>query len=217
MFNDNILLRKINTFISIPIIALLILILSFSACSSEPDPGVKIQGGIVTVSNPICKFSFEYTGDYREGYSTVIDNYCHQLFSLTMEMPEKKAPSSESSEDYHSRYTYVPAQIEINIYDLSDRDETAWSRMTKKLDRLTEREHFKLYESTIIQVAGISAYQIIFSDSGIIFSDEDSWNRSVFFDYDGLYWELSVICDESMRDTVNSDFDTILDNFMLLN
>jgi len=215
MFNDNISLRKINTFISIPIIALLILSLSFSACSSGPDPGVKIEGGIVTVSNPICSFSFEYTGDYREGYSTVSDNYCNQLFSLTMGMPEKKATSSDLSEDY--QHKYIPALIDIDIYDLSDQDETAWSRMIWKLDHLTERKHFKLYESTIIQAAGISAYQIIFLDSGIVFSDEDSWNRSVFFDYDGLYWELSVTCDKSMRDTVNSDFDKILDSFMLLN
>jgi hypothetical protein len=187
---------------------LITIILILTSCSSSLEGGVSITNDIVNVKNTLCSFSFTFPKFFQLAETTFEDNASFQYTSLYFALPEKK--SSSNKWDYH------PADIDIFIYDASDRDATAKSELLGYLPRLKEDKHFTLLDDSVILISGIIAYQLVFMDNGIILSPEISWNRRVYFDYDGLTWRLTVQCDDSIKDTVSSCFEEIINSLKIL-
>lgn len=176
----------------------------------------------ISVHNSIARFSFEYSTYYRdiEG-PTELDG----LTSVRLLAPKKHAQSSGLDPFGNKTDTvtveYVPATIKVLIYDARDRNGTAREDMENWLGKF--KDSFNIIERSTMVVDGVTGEYVYFSSSPLLSltktadgGNPTQYTRSIYFDHDGLVWQIEAEYESEMVERVYADFDHIVQTFKIL-
>jgi hypothetical protein len=194
------------------IIAVSTLAAIISGCDSS------MEGYRTFTFNKVAHFSFEYPAHY-EKYSAhaTVENRTISIWF------HDKVPPKGSTYGYIKiivegvgiTYPDAEAALEDNLSGFAEPD---------YYDEDAEEEPKRLLERSTITVAGIQAELIVYSYGYDYVRDStsDSWviliriAREVYFDYDGLIWNLVIKSDEDRADVAEADFEHLLETFQIL-
>ncbi|MBN2074580.1 MAG: hypothetical protein JW762_03425 [Dehalococcoidales bacterium] len=170
----------------------------------------------ITPDKCIPSFSFEYPA-YYEIQSQFMPRYTYTTVGL----------NGIPTEDFYKGFIN-----EIDIY-IQKTAEGYPSVMTVVEDHISRapgnaQEDFKIEERHDVVIAGIEGHEVTLSyttkpvpkDAYVVKKPRDPEfviYRSIFFDYKGLIWEISVYTDiDSYNDHVKKDFEHVLKTFKIL-
>ena len=181
----------------------------------------------LTVENDLCSFVMEYSAYYeRVGPRTDLD-YIRPFMYVTLAAPEKRMqllfPSDKDNLETMT-FTYVPATIGVDVYDPSNSPTTsqnAKERIENDIGDNASWDNFELLERIPITVSGVEGELIAYVVDWFIPIPRGEgpllqYHRAVYFDYNGLIWEIEAECEIEMVDQVKADFEHILETFRFL-
>jgi hypothetical protein len=189
-----------------------VLVTITSGCESS------MEGYRTFTFNKVAHFSFEYPAHYKKtsAGAEVEDKIIH--IGLRDEVPSKGSTDGFiviKVEGAGDTYPDATAALEDNLSGFVEPD---------YYDEDAEEEPKRLLERSTITVAGISAELIVYSYGYDHIWDESSGSavillriaREVYFDYDGLIWNLVIKSDEDRADVAEADFEHLLETFQIL-
>jgi hypothetical protein len=184
------------------IVFIIIGCLPVNGCSSITSDGYKRV--IVTKSG--IRFSFEYASSYKPDSDT-LQNGSENSQATLIHFPKEQK--------------FVPDKmiyIEPMKPDSDHPDAASWLEFYfKGMDHV--RANFTLISRETIKVANIDGQKIVFSntESTVLVRPAVIITRGVYFDYQGLIWEIYVASTQDLSNEAGSDFDHIINTFKFLN
>jgi hypothetical protein len=182
----------------------------------------------VTVENEICSYSLEYSRYYKKAGPRIDRDPEPGWTSFKLLAPDKEEPMEyvqvPSGKMKTGTVSYTPAVISIFVVvaDKPPEVDTSMKRLESTLKHATKFENFELLERSPVEVAGIEGEMIVYLVDNIlpiIFKENLGrleYHRVVYFDYNGLIWEMEAQCNQEMANQVNADFDHIVQTFKIL-
>lgn len=194
----------------------LAIIMGIVSCSNSESGYLHLEA-----DNEICHISLEYPGRYdRVDVEETIERW--GFYVVYFELDEKEQPMIVPGAGTQM-VTYVPGSMEINIYDASPRNVMALDEIERELKAQQRWPGFELLERTTITVGAINAeYAFSVNNTLHIFPAEPGEDPppryiwEVYFDYNGLIWNMSAFSEESMVESVGADFEHLLTTFKIL-
>jgi hypothetical protein len=161
----------------------------------------------------IPHFSFEYPSYYTVGYQS---------------MPG--IPSTDvvlSGVPMEEFYGGSVKEIGISIYYIGDGFPNAETAVKERISRLKQERNFQLKEQIRIIIAGIEGWEVVASFKerpfyptgeydGMPRDPEHIISRDLFFDYQGMVWQLSLYTDVDSYEQTNADFEHVLGTLRIL-
>lgn len=220
--------------LSLIVVVLLVLVIILGGCNSPKGlTTTNLGNGYIslTIENELVYYSVEYPAVFRDrDGGPKVDYQSLPLTFVTFLAPKKRinivARTGGNKVETVSA-EYVPAWIEISAADHSFGKDLS-QNSTEFLDEFIadmsrhESTRFKLLKRSPVTVSGITGERIIYEwdGRGLVPRDEPVklyYVNDVFFDYDGLIWEIkSEARTEEMVDEVNTYFDHLLQTFKIL-
>jgi hypothetical protein len=208
----------LNNKIALLIIGLLTTLLmssiTFGGCNNNPFR-------TMTVKNKIASFSFEYSSFYEDHEGpTVLD----KLTGVELSSPKKRVSSINPNPMEKAKTVtieYVPARIDVDVYDARDRNATAHGDLENWLLKLGD--DINILERKAVIVSGVQGEQVVFTGSPLfpIRSSTDQpkpieYTRTTYFDYAGLIWNIEAVYEASMDERLKVDYEHIVQTFKIL-
>lgn len=212
---------KYHGFFALVAIALLG-ILAMTGCNSS-DSGFKS----VTIENELCHYSLEYPAQYDKN---IWDNlefkvpYTH-LSLIAPEISEEIEVFDPSSGEIITVVGHQsPAFIRVVVSDSKEywgESYSATDELEELLEDMAKWANFELLERAPLTVAGIEGEMVAYLvDKLMPIPREDGqrleYHRVVYFEYDGLIWEIEAGCNQEIMDQVRDDFEHIIETFTIL-
>ena len=185
-----------------------LIILALTGCFNTNSSGYQT----FVMSEGAAQFSFEYSSKYKIGdYKPLIDTLkFRELASVSL-----IAPFNKQSKDFTS--------ILFLVWAVDILAPNAESQMEMVIKKASTSMDFKLLEQTGVTVSNVPAKLIAYTERNIQPIDRglkeppfEVW-REVFFDYNGLIWEIEMRSDSSTAEEDKADFEHILQTFKILN
>jgi hypothetical protein len=181
----------------------------------------------LTVENELCHFSLDYSTYYElEGpmydiEHTIPATWVH--FGAPKKYVDMVVPADDDSIRTVS-VSYVPASIRIDVYDPSPSStapQNALGRIEGTLSDHAKWDNFELLERSPVTVSGIEGELIYYVTDwvGLFPSTEGpklEYIKQVFFDYDGLIWNIKAMSRMEIDHRVMDDFEHLIETFQIL-
>jgi hypothetical protein len=201
--------RLCLTFI-VAIVSALVAIIS--GCNSS------MEGYRTFTFNKVAHFSFEYPAHYKKcsAHATAERKTIYIGF-------RDKMPSKGSTDGFI--YIYVEGAGDTYPDATAALEDTLSGFVEPDYhDEDAEEEPQRLLERSTITVAGIPAELVVYSYGYDLVWEESSGSavillriaREVYFDYDGLIWNIVIESDEDRADVAEADFEHLLETFQIL-
>ena len=197
-------------------------ILTMTGCNSS-DSDFKS----VTVENELCHYSLEYPSDYDK---EIWDNFDFDVpyTELILNAPTIREVTEVFAPSSGEITTVVGHTSPGVIYVFVSDSKQYWGEWYSATDELEERledaakwENYELLERAPLTVDGIEGEMVAYlMDKLMPIPREDGqrleYHLAVFFEYDGLIWEIEAECHQEIMDEVKADFDHIIETFTIL-
>lgn len=179
----------------------------------------------LTVENESAHFYIEYPSYYddRDGPSQFSRKGEIPSTSVTLLAQKKRenivVPDPPKNKVKTVSAEYVPASILVHVFAPrpSLNLHTSEDYIENRLSREARWEHFKLLERSPVTVSGVEGEMIVYVvDWFLPRPQEVKYIKSVYFDYDGLIWNIEGEAEMEMVDQMKADFDYILETFKIL-
>jgi hypothetical protein len=216
--NNRIIYHGLYTLIAISLLS----ILAMTSCdSSQPD------FKSVTIENKLCHYSLEYSSDYNK---EIWDNFDFDVpyTQLILNAPEIseviEVPDPSSGEIITVVGHTSPAAICVVVSD----SKKYWGELYSATDDLEELledeskwENYQLLERAPLTVSGIEGEMVAYLVDRLMPIPRKDGQRleyhcAVYFDYNGLIWEIEAGCHQEIMDQVKADFEHIVETFIIL-
>jgi hypothetical protein len=211
------MIKRRKSFLMILMAMSMLLILSMALASCE-DSGTGYK--TMTVKNRIANFSFEYRSFYKDVEGPyVLDSSAHRFTGVSVLASKKTAPvpNPEPGGDGTVGMEYVPAFIEVRAADAAKYpDLPAKVRIDGLLESESTWPNYKLMERTTVVVAGVEAELVAFQVDGFFGPPPMLYKALVYFDLDGIYWDIDVEGELEMAEIMRADLDHVLQTFKIL-
>lgn len=215
--NNGIRYHGLFTLVAISLLS----ILAMTGCNLS-DSGFKS----VTIENELCHYSLEYPAYYDKD---IWDNlefkvpYTH-LSLIAPEISEAaEIPDPSSGEMKAVVGHYSPAFIHVIVSDSKEywgESYSATDDLEEVLKDMAKWENFELLERAPMTVAGIEGEMVAYLVDSLIAWFTGSagleYNCAVYFDYNGLIWEIAAGCNQEIMEQVRADFEHIVETFTIL-
>jgi hypothetical protein len=184
----------------------------------------------ITINNEICHYSIECSRYYKKVGPYIDRTPEPNWISLQLLAPTKKEraeiiqPSDGKIETVIARY--IPASITIFTVvadGVPYMVDTSRERLELTLEKEENWRNFKLLERSAVVVSGVEGEMIVYLTDklGMFNAGENTKNleygKVIYFDHNGLIWEMKASCDQNMSEQVKADFDHIIQTFKILN
>jgi hypothetical protein len=166
-----------------------------------------------------------------DGYKLVTQNkgFAHFTFECPAQYvrPLWRLPRVEMKQNFTRLFTYhrdkkipIDSIIEVIAWRVMDSAsyDNAEDLMKQRLSMFGRELDFEIKEYLSVQVTGISAQGFMFTYSALgVGSDSvPGVRRAVFFDHNGVIWEISMVSDSTRTEAAKADFDHLLETFIIL-
>ncbi len=201
------------------VIAILMLAATFSCGGNE----VKIYSPIdnfggndyetFVADEGIPHFSFEYPSYYAVGYQSMpgVPSTNAGLHSVPIE----------------EFYEGSVKDIDIHIHYTGGGFPDAETAMKERIAQIKRETNVQIREQVRIIIAGIEGWELVASfeekpfpppgdDAGLPRDPEHIISRDLFFDYQGMMWQISLYTDVGSYEQTNADFEHVLGTFRIL-
>jgi len=189
---------------------ILLFLFTTLGCSSKTSEGVTTQGKTLLVNNSLCSFSFEIPPGFKIGDIFLENNIREQYFSVDLNLPEVRNKLLKEFVNYYS-----PGNISITVNDALNSDANIQSTISLFLEQAGKWDNFALLDDSEKVIDGIICRQLTYNDH-MGSSPETSWNRKLFFIYDGYIWTLGINCDTGLKDSLSLQFESVVNSFQIL-
>jgi hypothetical protein len=198
------------------VISVLLLVSVFLTDCSSPEYI------LMEADNEICHISFEYPSRFNmiDG-KDVLERWGYYV--VYFELDDKEQPMIVPGSGTQM-VTYMPGSMKVNIYDPNPRDVTAFDEIERELEFQQNWSGYEVFERSTITVDGISAEYAFFANNTMLIFPAEAGDDppprymwEVYFEYNGLIWNLSAFSEESMVEAVEAGFKHMLNTFKILN
>ncbi len=197
------LIRK-STAYGYEILSLLLLFIIISSIGygcREVTPGHRL----FTLRKGLGHYSFEYPVEYKRSASDQHSGYSREYFHRLL--PEQ--------DPIYARFIILI--IEAGRHGDPDARTTLESDISYHSESAKD---FRILEQSSLIIAGVDGELLVTSyfPKGQFggFSEIQIMVRSVYFDYDGSIWEITMISSEEFAETARADFEHLLKTFQIL-
>jgi hypothetical protein len=221
-----------NRYLSSFILAALLIIINIGlSCSNGYDVQIdEVRNNKytqITVQNQLGSYSFEYPSYYEKKvqdnfdfippYSSVV-----LLGPTKVEEVEVFDPDSEKVDSVVTMR--ISSSIEISITDAKKwwgENHSAINTLEELLIDEAKWDNFQLINRSLSFVSELEGEKVeYFVDKLMPIPKEDGKNLeyvcAIFFDYNGLIWEIRARGDQEIREELKTDFDNIVETFTIL-
>jgi hypothetical protein len=209
--------RGLYTLVALSLLSILVM----TGCNSS-DSGFKS----VTVENELCHYSLEYPAQYDKD---IRDNFEFKVpyteLALVAPVIYETAEIPDPSRDEMVTVTgrRSPAVIYVVVSDSKKywgESYSATDKLEGVLEDMAKWDDYELLERAPMTVAGVEGEMVAYLVDSLISlftgGGELEYNCAVYFEYDGLIWEIEAKCDQDMMEQVRADFEHIVETFTIL-
>lgn len=201
---------------------LIAFLLMISGCESTHNKARNI-----TIENELCTYSFSYPSRYKlEQHDNFGFNvpYSYLILEGPIEIKEAEVFDPASGEIKTVLGRRGTSVISVNVADSKSHFGELYSAVNK-IDNVLEAEarwaNFQLLKRVPRSVSGVTGEMVVYLvDKLMPIPVEDGENleyvRALYFDYDGLLWEIRAKCDQNIKEQVEADFEHIAQSFKIL-